>query len=201
MRKLLHAVLPAVALALVLAVASTASAQTPSSAGPTSIPPSAPEAAAACACEPHHPDHANAHFSDELHLVLLQNKNGPSLSPDGRSLWAIQESMTYTTHAGDKITLPKGMVTDLASIPRILSSVLPPDGPWVEIAVFHDLLYKTQGTGVYHGHPSITRATPYSRKEADQILRDGMGDLGISGWRSWAIYNGVRVGGGAGWSH
>ena len=92
--------------------------------------------------------------------------------------------LTYRTHAGDIITLPAGMTTDLASIPRLLWSFLPPDGPWVQIAVFHDLLYKTRGTGVFvfkrpDGTPgrlqaSRSRAAPYTRQEADELLRDGM---------------------------
>ena len=150
-------------------------------------------------------------FTGELHLVLEQKHEGlPEETVDGRSLWAVAKPLTYRSHAGDIITLPPGMTTDLASIPRLLWSFLPPDGPWVQIAVFHDLLYKTHGTGVYlfkrpdgtvgRSQASRSRATPYTRQEADELLRDGMNDLGVSGWRRWAIYNGVRVGGGAGWS-
>jgi hypothetical protein len=149
-------------------------------------------------------------FDGELHLVLLQDKDHPVVTSDGRSLWAIQKEITYRTHAGDVITIPKGMQTDLASIPRLLWTFLPPDGPWVQIAVFHDLLYKTKGAGVWNfrdkdgnpigtPRPSLSRQTCYNRKDADELLRDGMADLGISGFRRWAIYNGVRIGGGAGW--
>jgi hypothetical protein len=156
------------------------------------------------------PELAVGRFTGELHLVLLQDKDHPVVTSDGRSLWAIQKAITYRTHAGDIITIPPGMQTDLASIPRQLWSFLPPDGPWVQIAVFHDLLYKTKGNGVWLFHdkdgkpvgeprPTQSRRTCYSRKEADELLRDGMADLGISGWRQWAIYNGVRIGGGAGW--
>ena len=145
-------------------------------------------------------------FSGELHLVLLQDKDHPVQTDDGRSLWAIQKAITYRTHAGDIITIPPGVQTDLASIPRLLWTFLPPDGPWAQIAVFHDLLYKTKGSGMWSFHkdgsdprPSLSRATCYSRKEADELLRDGMTDLKITGFRRWAIYTGVRVGGAAGW--
>jgi len=152
------------------------------------------------------PDLPKGGFSGELHLVLLQDKDHPVVTSDGRSLWAIQKEITYRTHAGDIITIPRGMQTDLASIPRLLWTFLPPDGPWVQIAVFHDLLYKTRGSGMWSFHkdgsdpkPSLSRKVCYSRKEADELLRDGMADLNISGFRRWAIYNGVRVGGAAGW--
>jgi hypothetical protein len=137
-------------------------------------------------------------FSGELHLVLLQDKAHASTRA-GRSLWAVEKPLSYRTHAGDTITLPPGMVTDLASIPAPVSALLPPDGPWAQIAVFHDLLYVTRGTGVWHGHRSLSRDAPYTRAEADALLRDGMGDLGISGWRQVSIYAGVRLGGAAGW--
>ena len=137
-------------------------------------------------------------FSGKLVLVLLDDMAGP-VTRDGRSLWAVQRPMTYRTRSGDRITVPAGMVTDLASVPRWAAGLIPPDGPWTQIAVVHDLLYVTSGTGIWKGHPCISRATPYTRAEADAILRDGMADLGITGWRVWAIYNAVRVGGSAGW--
>jgi len=139
-----------------------------------------------------------AAFRGKLVLVVLQDKAHPA-TRDGRSLWAVERPVSYVTPAGDMITAPAGMVTDLASIPRFARPVLAPDGPWVQAAVFHDLLYLTQGTGVWKGHPGITRPTPYSRAEADQVLRDAMADLGIPDWQAWLIYRAVRLGGGGGW--
>jgi hypothetical protein len=139
-------------------------------------------------------------FSAELHLVLLLKKNVPEVR-DGRSLWAIQAPISYRTQAGDLIRLPKGMVTDLASIPRELSPFLPPDGPWVQAACFHDMLYETKGTGVWYGHPSNSREKPYTREEADGILREAMTALNISEPQKTIIWLGVRVGGAGGWGH
>lgn len=137
-------------------------------------------------------------FGGKLVLVVLQDKAHPATRA-GRTLWALQRPLTYRTHAGDTITAPAGMVTDLASIPAAVSWLLPPDGPWVQAAVIHDELYITQGSCLWHGHPGRSRARPYSRAEADAILRDAMADLGLSGWREWAIYTGVRAGGQQGW--
>ena len=152
---------------------------------------------------------APGHFSPrEARVVMLMerckgkpNTTCAALSPDGRQLWAVTVDLTYRTHAGDTITVPKGMVTDLASIPKFAALALPPDGPWAQAAIIHDLLYISKGycvpPKVKHGHCS--RATPYTRDEADLILRDAMGDLGISGWRVWAIYQGVHLGGKSSW--
>lgn len=137
-------------------------------------------------------------WSGKVELVVLTNSRGPVLRA-GRTLWAVRNAFTYTTHAGERITVPAGMVTDLASIPRPFTLLLPPDGPWVSAAVVHDFLYETRGTCTWRGRTGCSR--PYTRAEADRVLRDAMDDLGLSGWRVWAIYQGVRIGGGSGWGH
>lgn len=43
-------------------------------------------------------------------------------------------------------TVPKGFVSDLASVPRILWSIIPPWGKYYKAAIVHDYLY-IQGKG------------------------------------------------------
>lgn len=144
-------------------------------------------------------------FGGKLVLVLLDNKYTPSVR-NGRSLWALFAPLSYRpsndTHV---ITAPPGCVTDLASIPRPFWILLPPDGPWVKAAVIHDYLYATQGTGqLPAGVPGskqpkgITRE-PYSRAEADWVLRDGLKNRGVDVLRRNLIWAAVRIGGGRGW--
>lgn len=139
-------------------------------------------------------------FSGKLVLVLLDNKHAPSIK-DGRSLWGMYEDLNYKP--GDMtydIRVPRGFVTDLASIPRWGWAILPPDGPWVKAAVIHDYLYSTGGTGVWKKHPpSITRPEPYSRAEADRILDEAMESRGVGAVWRFVIYWAVRIGGGRGW--
>lgn len=147
--------------------------------------------------------YGNGAWRGELHLVLLQDKRGPAVKA-GRSLWAVAKPLVYMTHAGDTITVPAGMVTDLASIPRWAWSLLPPDGPWTLASVFHDLLYRTQGTGdrlAMTVREFIGRGRAYSRAEADQILLQAMEDLKVSWIQRWAIWAAVRIGGAAGWGN
>lgn len=140
-------------------------------------------------------------FSGKLVLVLLDDKDHPSIR-DGRSLWGLQRPLAYTTLAGDTITVPAGFVTDLASIPRLLSGPLPPDGPWTEAAVIHDALYFSRGgMNLWHGRRIVSRAQPYSRAESDDILREAMADIGVGVAQRNIIWAGVRVGGAKGWSH
>jgi hypothetical protein len=138
----------------------------------------------------------------KLYLVLLDDKAEPSIRA-GRSLWALTQTITYTPSNGtDSITVPKGFVTDLASIPRWAWDILPPDGPWAKAAVVHDFLYYTKGTGVWDRHPTtLTRATPYTRAEADWILRDAMRDRCVGALSRNIIYEAVRAGGEGGWGH
>lgn len=140
-------------------------------------------------------------FSGKLYLVLLDNRDAPAIRA-GRSLWALQQSLTYRTgdKAGETIVVPAGFVTDLASIPRLVWSFYPPDGPWVKAAVIHDFLYDTQGDGRWNKHVGVTRPTSYSRAEADNILREGMADRAIGWWEQTVIWTSVRLGGGKGWA-
>jgi len=141
-------------------------------------------------------------FGGRLRLVLLDDKDHPSIR-GGRSLWGVEEPLAYSPSDGSgTITVTPGFVTDLASIPRWAWVVLPPDGPWVKAAVIHDFLYDTQGTGVWKNHPAgITRAQPYTRKEADWILRDAMEDRQVPALQRTLIWSAVRIGGAKGWGH
>ncbi len=145
------------------------------------------------------PAPAPGHFAGKLVLVVEFKKGFAPETRSGRTLWAVERPFYYRTKAGDLITVPAGMTTDLASIPALASSALPPDGPWLAAAVLHDTEYLTKGTGVWKGHAANSRAKPYTRAEADDLLLEAMGSLGVSGWRAWAIHTGVRAGGSAGW--
>ena len=83
-----------------------------------------------------------------------------------------------------KVEVPKGFVTDLASVPRLFWSVLRPDGEYAYPAIIHDYLYWTQKT---------------SREQADLILRLAMKDFGIESATALSIYKAVRLGGGSAW--
>jgi hypothetical protein len=76
------------------------------------------------------------------------------------------------------VVVPKGFVTDLASIPRLFWTLLPRDGVYMLPAVVHDYLYWTQGC---------------SRSEADTVLFLAMKEYEIEPLRRWVIYLGVRA--------
>lgn len=83
-----------------------------------------------------------------------------------------------------KVVVPKGFVTDLASIPRIFYSLLPPDGPYTYPAVIHDFLYWNQGG---------------TKKQADHVLKFGMEYFKVGTITTGAIYDAVVIGGQSSW--
>lgn len=139
-------------------------------------------------------------FPHKLYLVLLDNRDGPAIR-DGRSLWALQRPMSYYSGPAreEEIIVPAGFVTDLTSIPRLVWTFYPPDGPWVKATIVHDFLYDTQGDGRWNDTVGVTRATPYSRKESDAILLEGMIERNIGRWERLVIWLAVTIGGGRGW--
>lgn len=97
--------------------------------------------------------------------------------------WIVYEPFTYCSPRVC-IVIPKGTVTDFASIPRALWRVLSPTDRHVgKPAVVHDRLYR---------EPSIQ----ITRAQADNELREAMNCVGAPWWKRQTVYWSVRVGGG-----
>ena len=84
-----------------------------------------------------------------------------------------------------KIEVPKGFVTDFASIPQIFWSILRPDGDYTYPAIIHDYLYWTQNL---------------SREKSDLIFKLAMKEFGVDSTKIFVIYNAVRAGGNMAWN-
>jgi hypothetical protein len=112
----------------------------------------------------------------------------PLLKPfaDNRQ-WIVVDDFTYIigdTRVG--VTVPRGFVTDFASIPQAFWSLgLSPNGTYSRAAIIHDFLYWTQAC---------------TRLEADNLLFIAMTESRVPEATRETIYRGVRVGGGAAWS-
>ena len=92
------------------------------------------------------------------------------------------------------IVVPRGYLTDLLSVPRILWPILPPHGAGAWGALPHDLLYGTQFS--FPGQSSED-----ARAMADRILLDAARDSGASTFRARTLCSGVRVGGLPAWNN
>jgi len=81
------------------------------------------------------------------------------------------------------ILIPKGLRTDLASIPQALQSIMPLVDNHLQIAIVHDLCYRHK-VGV-------------SKDEADMMFYDGMITLGVGWWKANMMYQAVHWFGGS----
>lgn len=104
---------------------------------------------------------------------------------DGRH-WIVKEPLTYRVGIShDSVTVPRGFVTDLASIPPVLQSLIQQNGPYLLPAVVHDYLYWKQ---------TCTRA------QSDRLLLLAMIENKVSKAHRTAIYDAVRAAGGFAWT-
>lgn len=116
-----------------------------------------------------------ASFTTELHVTPV---HGSEL------LWRLDATLCYSagTQPGglQLVTVPKGFVTDFASIPRIFWRLFLPSGLHREAAVVHDWLY-------FCGDRA--------RAVCDAIFLEAMEALGVSRWKRNAMFFAVRIGG------
>jgi hypothetical protein len=113
--------------------------------------------------------------------------DAPLLKPfaDNRQ-WVVFEDVRYRLgQSAYVIVVPRGFVTDFASIPQPFWGLgLSPNGRYSKAAIIHDYLYWSQGC---------------TRQQADNILVIAMKESEVDAGLRNAIYNGVRLGGDAAW--
>jgi hypothetical protein len=98
----------------------------------------------------------------------------------------MQDVVYHVGTTSTTITVPKGFVTDFASIPQPLWSFgLSPNGKYSKAAIIHDYLYWTQLC---------------TRLQADNILMIAMKESRVSPTTRQLIYGGVRLGGSKAWN-
>jgi hypothetical protein len=128
--------------------------------------------------------------------VLIARMPGrvPVLSPfHGSDYYYLREPIFWLPEGSDvarfqRVDVPIGFVTDLASVPSIFWSLLPKDGAYLHAAIVHDYAYWMQTN---------------PRDAADEMLRIGMRELQVPAWKIAAIYRAVRtpmIGGASAWA-
>lgn len=97
-----------------------------------------------------------------------------------RYLWKMFQPFAFylTEDNSDIIVVPAGFVTDLASVPRVFWSLMPPDGKYAKAAIIHDYLYDN---GLR------------TKKQADLIFLDAMRVLNVPRWKRAILYLAVRL--------
>ena len=88
------------------------------------------------------------------------------------------------------ITVPRGMLTDLASVPRFARGLIGRVGPHLEASIVHDFLYIAWQDLPGRGAHDRDRAF------ADELFSVGMKQAKVHGFKSAAIFRAVRWFGG-----
>ena len=100
--------------------------------------------------------------------------------------WIVRQPLTYVIGVSqDSVTVPVGFVTDFASIPQALQSIIRANGPYILPAVVHDYLYWKQAC---------------TREQADKVLLLGMIENQVREIHRVAIHDAVRIAGGFAWA-
>jgi len=112
----------------------------------------------------------------------------PLLAFGDSQSWIMLGPLVYTIGTtSDRIVVPAGFVTDLASIPPEFWGAplkLTPTGQYSRAAIIHDYLYWSQKC---------------TRDQADRLLVIAMKESNVGGFDAVAIYEGVHLGGERAW--
>lgn len=110
-------------------------------------------------------------------------------SHNRRGTWRVLDPLIFSSTEilnGIYLTVPRGFITDLASVPRIPLVWYLVGGIGHAAAVIHDWLYSTQ---------------MFDRKTADLIFREALYAIpGVRAWQAELMYAGVRIGGARTWA-
>ena len=99
--------------------------------------------------------------------------------------WIVRQPLRYRIGVStQEIAVPVGFVTDFASIPQALQSIIRQNGPYILPAVVHDYLYWDQSC---------------TRKQADQIFLLAMIENKVGAVHRTAIHGAVAAAGSFAW--
>jgi len=97
--------------------------------------------------------------------------------------WELTETfeVVWKGHLSDPVrfSVEAGFITDLASIPRAVRSIIPQIGRHIQPSIVHDWCYESK--------------TNLTREEADLLFLDGMKSVGVRWFRRQAMYRAVRA--------
>lgn len=100
------------------------------------------------------------------------------------NFWILHEDLAYKTGSEEVITVPKGFITDFASVPIVCNWFIPKSGKYDPAAVIHDWLY-------------FKKEKP--RNVCDGIFCDAMKDLGVNYAQASVMYYALRSFGWIAW--
>lgn len=117
-----------------------------------------------------------AHFDKPLTVTKIDDRR-----------WIVEKEFKYFIGKDEveHVHVPKGFITDFASVPQPFWNLIPPDGGYTQAAVLHDFLYFIKY---------------FERKKCDQVFLEAMRVLNCGWWKSQIMYSAVRTFGWIGWN-
>jgi hypothetical protein len=115
-----------------------------------------------------------ARFITDLETRQVPGQPGKNILTAVLSFWS--------NVVGAQIDVPAGFISDFASVPRvpIVFEMFGGDIGDDPAAALHDYLYSTR---------------KYPRETCDAIFKEALRACGVSAWRAYAMWLGVRAGG------
>lgn len=132
---------------------------------------------------------ARLRYTEALWLVRLADGGKVQREGSGADfVVGADYTVTWEDGAGAErhITVPRGMLTDLASVPPLFRSLVSRTGPWVEAAVVHDFL--TVAWRAMDGRGTVAR-----RAFADAVMRAAMDEAGVNPTSKQLIHGAIRA--------
>jgi hypothetical protein len=112
----------------------------------------------------------------KTNLVLEEHMRGKRSVPGE---WVVYSRLVYD-RGHEQIIVPRGFITDLASIPKLFRGLLDVNDSHRKAAVLHDFLYCLQG---------------FTRKQCDDMFLEAMTSIGVPRYKRHLMYVAVRAGG------
>jgi hypothetical protein len=117
--------------------------------------------------------------------TITDNPKVELLPKSTRGRFKTLEHLDHQLIDGTQLFVPKGTVSNGASVPRLLWWIYPPYGTYTYPAVIHDFLYENN---------------LYTRKFADRQFLIDMGRCNTNKFTKWLFYYIVRIFGGLNWN-
>ncbi len=135
---------------------------------------------------------SNFAFGSALSLIRPLNAVQERLGEDGDYILQ-HDLLTEVDIDGERrlIQVPRGLITDLTSVPPLGRIFVSRVGPWLEAALLHDYLYIAWQDVPGRG------AREADRRFADELFLVAMEHSAVAKWRRMLIYWSVRWFGGS----
>lgn len=128
-------------------------------------------------------------YSSDLHLMRLKERL-PEIGPEKQYIVATEYKVCFRLNGEPRsVTVPKGMLSDLTSVPRLFRGIVGRVGPHLEAAIVHDYLYMAWQL---HPQPRSEADMAVMRRFSDDLMVAAMKEAGM-GRKAHAIFVAVRL--------